>query len=142
MVDEERFLTRLAGIEQDLAALEKYRGMTVERLASDLDARWAAERGLHVVIDGLLEIGAHVLSSDFGIQTFAYRETAERMVEKGIVKAAGFPRIASFRNVLVHEYVKMDLGILAGILADGVGDLSACAGDLRQRSWQKNGTGF
>jgi uncharacterized protein YutE (UPF0331/DUF86 family) len=140
MVDEERFQSRLARVEEDLGALRRFGGIDAARLADDLELRWAAERGLQVVIEGLLEIGAHVLASEFGLQSFGYRDIAERMVEKGIVTVEGFPRIASFRNVLVHEYVRMDLEILAAVLSTGLDELVRCASDLRRRAWIEMGS--
>jgi uncharacterized protein YutE (UPF0331/DUF86 family) len=138
MVDEERFLARLARLELDLAELEKLRDAQGGKIATDVGARWAAERGLHVVIEGILDLGAHVLGSEFQIQGTTYRETAERMVEKGVVTVSSFPRIASFRNVLVHEYVDLDAQIVADLMAGGIDDLSACVDDLRRRAWQKS----
>ena len=139
MVDEQKYLRRLARLEQDLEGLLKYRGITVDRLAANLDARWAAERGLHVVIEGILDLGAHVLASDFGVQGGGYRESATLMVEHEIVSTTSLPRIASFRNVLVHEYVKMDLAVLEDILSTGLDDLRTCVDDLRKRAWESDG---
>jgi uncharacterized protein YutE (UPF0331/DUF86 family) len=139
MVDEQKYLRRLARLEQDLEGLLTYRGITVDRLAAELDVRWAAERGLHVVIEGILDLGAHVLASDFGVQGRGYRESATLMVEQGIVSTPTFPRIASFRNVLVHEYVKMDLAVLEDILSAGLDDLQTCVNDLRKRAWEHGG---
>lgn len=137
MVDEERFLARLARLELDLSGLVKLRGLTVERLEAQIGTRWAAERGLHVVIEGILDLGAHVLGSEFSIQGMTYRDTAEKMVEKGVVTVTSFPRIASFRNVLVHEYVDLDVRIVAELLAGGLDDLSRCVDDLRRRAWER-----
>mgnify|MGYP001113216354 CR=1 FL=1 len=140
MVDEERFLTRIGRVEADLVELRSMKGTTAEQLTADLRLRWAAERGLHVVIEGLLDLGEHVLASEFGVQTSTYRETALRMVEKGIVTgpvASTFPDTASFRNVLVHEYIRIEMKVLERLLGSGIEDLSAVARDLRDRAWMR-----
>ncbi|MDD5309323.1 MAG: DUF86 domain-containing protein [Deltaproteobacteria bacterium] len=140
MVDEARFLFRLGRLEADLAELSKRRGMSARELSSNLATRWSVERGLHVVIEGLLDLGEHILSSDFCIQTTTYRETAVRMAEKGIVRdaaATALPRLASFRNVLVHEYVRIDLEILARLLEEDIDALLLAARDIRNREWTK-----
>lgn len=137
MVDEERFLARLARLELDLAELLKLRGLGVERLKAEVGTRWAAERGLHVVIEGILDLGAHVLGSEFSIQGMTYRDTTEKMVEAGVVTVSAFSRIASMRNILVHEYVDLDVQIVADLLDGGLDDLSRCVDDLRRRAWEK-----
>jgi len=137
MVDEERFLARLARLELDMAELVKLSGLEVDQLKSEVGTRWAAERGLHVVIEGILDLGAHVLGSEFSVHGLTYRDTAEKMVEKGVVTVSSFPRIAAFRNILVHEYVDLDVQIIADLLAGSLDDLSTCADDLRRRAWEK-----
>ena len=141
MVNEEKYLTRLGRLEQDIEQLKKMVGVNVAELSRDTSKRWALERGLHIVIEGILDLGEHILASDFNIQTSTYRETAEKMAEVGIVHgeaAQRLPQIASFRNILVHEYVAMDLQILAELFNSGVSQLAEIIGDLRDRSWEKS----
>jgi len=138
MVNEEKFLIRLGLLEEDIDQLKKMTGISANELSRDTTKRWALERGLHVVIEGILDLGEHILASDFNVQTSTYRETAEKMRELGVVTgeaAKKLPQIASFRNILVHEYVAMDLEIFAELFRTGIVHLEEAIGCLRDREW-------
>jgi uncharacterized protein YutE (UPF0331/DUF86 family) len=65
MIERELIEQHLQNMEEALARLNLYRDLSLDDLASDLGLQWILEKGLQVLIQNLLDIGAHLLASAF-----------------------------------------------------------------------------
>jgi uncharacterized protein YutE (UPF0331/DUF86 family) len=112
MVDRDLVIAKASSVRKHLRRVEDKRGPDLETFIGDLDRQDIVSFNLHVAIQNCIDIAAHVISEgDMGVpgsitemfyilqeQGYLSTELTEKMV-----KAVGF------RNLLVHEYGKVDL---------------------------------
>lgn len=121
MTDRELIAKKLEQIEQALEVLERQRKYSAKDLERSLETRWMVERGLEVMMQAVFDIGAHVLAADKKNDWEDYAGLIEKLGLHGVVPegfARRFRDMAGFRNVLVHEYLEIDLHILERVLKE------------------------
>jgi len=129
-IDIQLIMEKLRELDRYLKQLERYRDITVAELESDLDKTWVVERGLHLAIQILLDIGNHILAAE-GITVEGYADIFIRLAELGVIPlnfAEKIRGMSGFRNILVHEYARIDLGRLVEVLNTSLSDLREYAG--------------
>jgi uncharacterized protein YutE (UPF0331/DUF86 family) len=125
MVDKELIYKHIENMEAALSNLRKHGKVTPRDLQRDMDLLWIVERGLESIIQNLLDISAHLLSSRFKNQWEDYSELIERMGIHGILPedfASQIKGMAGFRNVLVHDYMEVDLSIVSDVINNRLED--------------------
>ncbi len=113
---------RLALQRDLLRELQAIGEIDADRLRADPVVRAAVERMMQVMVDLALDINAHVASSVLGRAPASGRESFDLMVEAKVLPAELAQRLkpsVGLRNVLVHLYADIDLGIVA----DAAGEL-------------------
>lgn len=126
MVDQvvvERKLVLLAEYVQDLKEIQQ---VTFEEFMSDKRLRRYVERTLQVALEACFDISSHWISDQGWREPATYREIVIVLAENGIFtkeQAAVYQKMAQFRNLLVHDYAKIDPEILLSILRRNVVDL-------------------
>jgi len=93
------------------AELLKYKDIKEEEIISNLSIRWIIERGILAGISIILDIGNHILASQYRIYPDTYEDVLKEMFSKGIISQEIYSKIkgmGSFRNILAHEYIKID----------------------------------
>jgi len=111
----------LAELEQVARELEKYRDTTAEMLATNLSLRWTVERGLLVGLGLIFQIADHILARAFQRSADTYEGLLLGLKAVGVISDALYRRLkgsGGFRNVLVHEYMEVDLEEVASVLRD------------------------
>lgn len=102
---------RLAELDEILAQLATYRGMTADELRSDLGRRWAVERGLIAVTGTVFDVADHVLAGHFGVHVEGYETSLEELRDHEVIGEDLHEQIrglGGLRNVLIHRYAKID----------------------------------
>ncbi|MEJ5199649.1 MAG: DUF86 domain-containing protein [Anaerolineae bacterium] len=101
-----------------------------ESYVNDVRLRRAVERSLQVAVEACLDIARRIIA----IEGFRYPEnnqdTFRVLVEEKIVPARlldTLQEMARFRNLIVHDYVKIDDARVYGILKQRLGDFDAYA---------------
>lgn len=126
-------LRRLTTVERATAHLRRHSGVSAEQLQSDIDLQWSVLHGLQIAIQGALDISAHVAAAA-GEDVADYTSAIDALGRIGVLEPAFAKRlrgIAGFRNVLVHEYLDVDLHVVAGVLRSGLDDLQAFTAAVR-----------
>lgn len=80
---------------------------TLDDFLGDARNAAAAESYLRRALEGLLDMGRHVLAKGFGIAVAEYKEVAEQLARRGVIGSedGGVLRLmAGYRNRLVHFY--------------------------------------
>jgi len=119
MVKKEVVRRHLKNLEQSLVELQKLQGRSENDLRKDVAFCWSVEHGLQIAIQNVIDIGAHILSSDLKNEWNDYTEVIDKMgqhkmiPEKFSQKIRGF---ASLRNVIVHRYLDVNLSIIHDVL--------------------------
>ena len=104
--------SKLLDIEEAVSRLRSWLPITTERLEQDGMLRWAVEHGLHIAAEAVFAAGNHILAGDFQEAADEYREIPPRLVARGVLTSSTAKRLeslAGFRNVLVHDYAKVDV---------------------------------
>jgi len=112
MIDRELIEEHLQKMEEALARLAMYQDLSPEVLNSDLGLQWILEKGLQVLIQNLLDIGAHILAGGFKNDWDDYSQIIRKLGAHGVIPPAFADKIkgmAGLRNILVHDYLRVDL---------------------------------
>lgn len=127
---------RLLRLEEVISELRELAGLDRSVLRGALRHMWAVERGLHLGAELLFDIGNHILSARYGISPRDYRDIIEQLALQGILDPALHGRLqglAGFRNILVHDYIRLDPERVEEALAKAPGDFTDFA--LAIRRW-------
>lgn len=120
----------LLALDEALAQLAGHAGQPIEALTSNLDERWAVERGLQLCVQNVLDLATHLVASA-GRDVPDYTSAIEQLGQLGIIPlelARALRPLAGFRNALVHGYLGLDLTIVHAVLnqqLDRVRELAA-----------------
>lgn len=124
MVDASVIHQKLLQLERYTAQLEKHRHITAVELEQDLDLAWIVEHGLQLSIQVVLDIGTHILAGG-GIIVDEYGDIFGELAKLGVLPqefARDISGMAGFRNILVHEYGKVDMEKVADIMKNHLDD--------------------
>lgn len=127
MVDRDLILRKLADVDQYLLQLGEYRDISVEQYRGDWKSQRIIERTLQLAIETCLDVVSHVIA-DRGLRVPAtYAEAFDVLGEARLIDEnlrGAMVGMAKFRNVIVHEYARIDPEIVVRILRDHLGDFA------------------
>ncbi|HEY72409.1 MAG: hypothetical protein B6I35_05565 [Anaerolineaceae bacterium 4572_32.2] len=126
MVDIQTVIERLEALRVYLAELDRYARYSFDELTSDFVKYRAAERSLQLTAQAIVDIATHIVTADYDTRVQDYRQAIESLGEERVlppVFAERLAPIASFRNILVHEYLAIDPVKLYDILIHGRADI-------------------
>jgi uncharacterized protein YutE (UPF0331/DUF86 family) len=116
---------KLARIQEYVDALGRSDDIDWETFCRDIRSRAFVERYLHLAIEEVLDVAHHLISANRWREPVSYRDVFQVLVENGVLPAsdlARFQDMASFRNLLLHAYEKVDPGIVFGIFRNRLED--------------------
>lgn len=100
-------LDKAAWVRGMLDDLQRLPLASFEEFLSDHRNPAAAESFLRRALEGVLDLGRHILSRGFGEGVIEYKKVAERLTGNGVVAPETGRRLvemAGYRNRLVHFY--------------------------------------
>ncbi|MEM3580571.1 MAG: DUF86 domain-containing protein [Candidatus Bathyarchaeia archaeon] len=109
---KESILSRLKELDTVTQQLRSYGDVSLEDLKGNLSTRWAIERGLIAGANLIFDTADHILASKYRIYPETYEDSLRMMYQKGVISEALYKKLkglGGFRNVLVHEYLSIDL---------------------------------
>lgn len=125
MVDKNLILRKISALDEYLKQINEYTDISLKVYASDWKVQRIVERTLQMMIETCMDISGHIISDEkFRIpETYAdmFRILAENKIlnESQLV---AFDKMAKFRNIIVHNYEKIDPEIVIGILKRNLND--------------------
>lgn len=78
---------------------------------SDFRQQWVAERGLQLGAEAVLDIGNHILSAHYGVSAQDHEDLVAQLARCGVIDQDLRERLrglGGFRNILVHDYLRLD----------------------------------
>lgn len=123
--------TEVAGIllqrlEDYLKSLREHQKVTQDELEDSDVLLTYVERKLQLAAQVSIDLGNHLISS-FGFEIPKdYKDIFEILAKEGVISknlCSSMKKIAGFRNILVHDYLSIDVGKVADILHYGLDDL-------------------
>jgi uncharacterized protein YutE (UPF0331/DUF86 family) len=127
MVDRDLVLRRLAMLEAYLEQLGPYRGIDIEGYRQDWRTQRIVERTLHLAIETCMDVADHIVADRRLRVPETGAESFEILAEANLVPQELGTSLASmvgFRNILVHDYTRLDPTIVIRVLRTDVDDLS------------------
>lgn len=126
MVDRDLVLRKLADVERYLGELGEYRGLDVAAYTSDWKTQRIVERTLHLAVEACMDIADHIVADrrlpvpESAAATFAVLAEAG-VLDPELGRTLG--RMVGFRNILVHDYARLDPAILLRVLKVDLADI-------------------
>ena len=125
MVDRVILERILADIVSNVKELRNAQDVEWNSYRTDVRMRRFVERTLHIIIEGCIDAAQHIIADEGMREPTSYRDAFMVLAENGILSTEDLTRyenIASFRNLLVHYYAKVDDEIVYGIFKNRLSD--------------------
>ncbi len=107
-----------------------------ERIAEDVREERFVQHTLQLAIQAALDVGSHLVSDGRLGEPETGRDVFRLLARGGILGselALRLEQMAGFRNVVVHLYQDVDLGIVRDVVENHLGDLLDFAAAIRKR---------
>ena len=119
MVDKTLVLRKLANLDEYAGQIKEYSEVTIREYQADWKTQRIIERTLQMMIETSLDIAGHIIADECFRVPDSYADMFRILNENGIIDDAQLPaleKMAKFRNVVVHQYEKIDPEIVVAIL--------------------------
>lgn len=120
---------KIAALREAVARLRRLQS----RDPNDEVIGWATERGLQVAAQMLFDAGNHILAGAFSERAPDYASVPDLLQRHDVIASdlqARLGGLAGFRNLLVHDYARIDAERVRGLLATRIADFEAFADAL------------
>ncbi len=114
---------KLAAIEDTCDVLASLGGIDADRLRFDPVVAAAVERLIGRLVDLAVDVNSHLAVALLGRAPSEYRESFDLMAQAGVIELAMAVRLkpsVGMRNVIVHEYVRLDLARVAAVVPEAI----------------------
>jgi uncharacterized protein YutE (UPF0331/DUF86 family) len=134
-------VTDLGLVEKKLALAEGYvadlrRLAQIDRIAEDVRERRFVEHTLQLAIQACLDAASHLVSIERLGEPKTNRALFHLLAQAGWIDgstAETMFKIVGFRNILVHGYASVDLGVVRDVVEHRLGDLIGFVEAVRRR---------
>ena len=127
MLDKNLILRKLSELEDYQSQLQEYKNITVNAYINDWKVQRIIERTLQLLIEICVDICHHLISAKkYRIPT-SYSDTFLVLFEQQIfdeMLTERFQKMSRFRNILVHNYEKVDPEIVIPLLKNNLNDFT------------------
>lgn len=126
MVDRDLVLRRLALLDIYSEQLAQYRGIDVDAYGADWKTQRIVERTLHLAIEVCMDVADHIVADrglrvpETGAESFEILAEADLLTES---LGKSLASMVGFRNILVHDYARIDPHIVVRILRTDLDDI-------------------
>jgi len=130
LIDQDIIVKRLEKLNQYLQLLEQLGKKTEQQFVNDPFVHGNAERYLQLAIQTCLDIGNHILANRATKTPDEYRDIFILLGEHDLLPktlAEKMAPMAGLRNILVHDYLDIDLKKLYLLLKNNLDDFRAFA---------------
>lgn len=128
MVDEVLILRKLSELDDYYGQINEYVSVTVEGYSKDWKVQRIIERTLQMMIETCVDVAGHIISDQGFRIPKSYSDTFSVLHENNILDEwlySSLKKMAQFRNVVVHQYDKIDSTIVVGILQNDLNNFVA-----------------
>ena len=108
-------LERLFFIDINLQQLKRFQSISLKKYLESFDSKIISERLLELISQAALDTNEHVLAQQFDFEPITNKNCFLKMGEYGVIAnklATELSKSAGMRNILVHQYLKIDYVIL------------------------------
>ena len=127
MVDHDLILAKVGSIRRHLKRISEKGAVDLETFLSDIDRQEVISFNLHLAIENCTDLAAHIISEEgLGVPGSA-SEMFYLLEENGYLSlqlTEKMIRAVGLRNLIVHEYDKVDLKRLFAIVQKDIKDIN------------------
>ena len=128
MVDRDLIIAKAASVRVHLDRIAARAGADLQVFMSDLDRQDVVSFNLHLAVENCIDIAAHIISENgWGVPGSA-SEMFYLLEDRGILDPELTERMikaVGLRNLIVHEYGKIDLNLLFATVRKNLNDLNS-----------------
>lgn len=127
---------RLKRLGEYIADLEEVSGATWEEFRGNKVLRRYIERTLQMAVECCLDVGSHIISSERLREPEDNKDVFKVLVEAGFLPEemlGSLQRMAGFRNILIHEYARIDPEVVFGVFKRRLDELRRFAREIAGR---------
>jgi len=136
MIDRLVLTRRIEEIEKHLGKIEPYARQSLGDFLGDSVMQDVVEYNLFQIVNHLIDIVQHIaVDEEYGFPQTAY-EAGHLLLEKGILGIEDleiFRKMVGFRNVVGHDYLRIDKRIVYAILTEGQKEINDFLGKIVKR---------
>ena len=125
MVDKTLILRKLAELEDYLDQIREFSSVSLDEYTGDWKTQRIVERTLQIMIEVCADIAGHVISDEKLRIPVSYADAFRSLFEAGMIASETrdvMEKMAKFRNIVVHQYERIDAEIVVLILRQHLDD--------------------
>jgi len=125
MANDDVIIRKLSKLSEYVNELRMANDISWNEYQKNVRNRAFVERYIHIAIQTVFDIANHIISYQGWKEPETYRETFSILASHGVLpdeKIADYQNMASFRNMLVHHYDKVDDEVVYGIFKNKLDD--------------------
>jgi len=126
-VNERVISDKVAWVERMVSEINKLPLESLEAFLGDNRNIWTAESCLRRALEGLMDLGRHILAKGFGQGVTEYKQIGQGLLEQRVFSEADaelFKKLAGYRNRVVHYYHEVSSEELYRISRDNLVDIN------------------
>ena len=125
MVDRTLIFRKLANLEEYQSQIQEFQGISLDAYTRDWKTQRIVERTLQMMVETCSDIAGHIIADKkFRVPT-GYADAFKVLGENQFIEkplATSLSQVAKFRNIVVHDYDRVDGEIVIGILRSRLQD--------------------
>lgn len=117
---------RISSIKKYLKTLERYQGFSIDEILNDVDKKGAVERYLYLAAQAAIDLADATISYKKFRKPTSMSESFHILNEEKIIPSdltEKMVKMTGFRNVVAHDYEKIDYEVVSAILQKGLKDI-------------------
>lgn len=125
---------KISSIRKYLKILERYKKYARKELEENIDVRGAVERYLYLASQASIDLAEAVISYRRLRKPATMGEAFHILCEEGVISARlrnKMSAMVGFRNIMAHDYEKVDYDIVYDVLHTGLKDIEEFAKKIK-----------
>lgn len=136
MIEKDIIIRKLASLAEYYTDLEdSKKELNWEIFSKNKVMRRYVERTLQIAIEACLDIASHIISYEGFREPENNQDTFQVLIEEGVLNndlGQRLKKMAQFRNVIVHDYIKLKPEIVYSVLQKNTKDISEYANRIKK----------
>ncbi|KKP79940.1 MAG: hypothetical protein A2271_02740 [Candidatus Moranbacteria bacterium RIFOXYA12_FULL_35_19] len=117
---------KISAVRKYLKILERYKNIPFPEILADVDKKGALERYLYLAVQATIDLADAIVSYKNFRKPTTMSEFFHILNENGIISdgiTGKMVAMTGFRNIMAHDYEKVDYAVLENILRNGLDDI-------------------